>query len=101
GRQGIFAGLPCPAGGDAARRLLQKGAIRSGVSFCRGMRAKDGQITGPIWSAATCRRFRYDAGAIAADKSPHSKRCLDRAELRLPLLIAPKSSSSLVSGTLG
>src|SRR5439155_3418474 len=33
-------------------------------SVCRGTRAKDAQI--PIWSAATCRRFRSDGGAIAA-----------------------------------
>jgi len=30
------------------------------------MRAKDGQMTSALWSAATCRRFPFDGGAIAA-----------------------------------
>src|SRR5436189_745815 len=35
------------------------------LSFCHGMRARDGQMTSAIWSAATCRRFPADARAIA------------------------------------
>ena len=35
------------------------------LSFCHGMRAKDGQMTSAIWSAATCRGFPADARAIA------------------------------------
>src|SRR5439155_5215481 len=47
---------------------------------CRGMRAKDRQMTSPIWSAATCRRFRSDARAIAAT-SRHTPKELVRLQL--------------------
>src|SRR5205823_14506364 len=30
------------------------------------IRAKDGQMTSALWSAATCRRFPFDGGSIAA-----------------------------------
>ena len=30
------------------------------------MRAKEGQMTSALWSAATCRRFPFDGGSIAA-----------------------------------
>src|SRR5947207_7147150 len=40
--------------------------LEVGVSFCRGMRAKDGQITSPIWSAATCRRYGLGVRTKAA-----------------------------------
>jgi len=68
------------------------------VSFCRGIRAKDGQITSPIWSAATCRRFHSDARAIAATSRRTPKElwsfvcCWPKRRLRrLPLrTIAPR-----------
>src|SRR6266508_2915176 len=52
-----------------SRRFLTSEGPPAGYKWESGsaaMRAKDGQITSPIWSAATCRRFRSDARAIAA-----------------------------------
>jgi prevent-host-death family protein len=40
------------------------------------MRAKDGQLTRALWSAATCRRFPTDTEYHSGDKSPHSKRAV-------------------------
>src|SRR5437016_10156151 len=39
------------------------------------MRAKDGQMTSALWSAATCRAFLLTAGH-SGDKSPHSIRAV-------------------------
>src|SRR5207249_8897491 len=55
-------------------------------------RGPDGRIGCNLWSAATCRRFRSDAKAIAAalQKGCDCSSAVDQSGLRrLPLLIAP------------
>ena len=61
--------LPQQYDGVNAPPAAPEGAIKSATRFLPRIRARDGQITRPTWSAATCqtcRRFPFGAGAIAA-----------------------------------
>src|SRR5437773_10234850 len=53
-----------------------EGYLEVGVSFCRGIGAKDGQITSPIWGAATCRRYAPGIGTTVNVVDANHRGCV-------------------------